>query len=177
MMRQPFSAAAIPYKSNIIRNGSILKAVEYDLGRNGIAYYDLDTADYHISGKPGKGNLGRCYRNDGVDIRKDSSRYESYYVSDMEAGEWLQFTVNVLAKAHYDLVFETSADTTGGRLSIIIGAGINPISINIPPPGKRLEWPTTKLQNISLNEGRQVIKLMVVSGGFNLRSIKFRRVN
>ena len=70
MMRQPFSAEALPFRPNKIRDGSVLKAVDYDLGRNGIAYYDVDTADYHISGTPGKGNLGRCYRNDGVDIER-----------------------------------------------------------------------------------------------------------
>lgn len=64
MMRQPFSPEALPFRPNKIRDGSVLKALDYDLGRNGIAYYDVDTADYYISGKPGKGNLGRCYRND-----------------------------------------------------------------------------------------------------------------
>ena len=93
----------------------------------------------------------------------------------MEAGEWLQFTINVLIKAHYDLVFEISADTTGGILSVTT-PGDKPICVSIPPPGKRLEWKTTKLKNISLNKGRQVIKLSVVARGFNLKSIKFSRV-
>ena len=96
IFRQPFSAASKPFKANKVKNGTIINAVDYDLGRNGIAYFDTDTADYHVStGKYGKGNAGRVYRNDGVDISKDSTAYNSYYVDHIETGEWLQFTLQV----------------------------------------------------------------------------------
>ena len=70
--------------------------MNYDLGRNGVAYYDTDTANYRTSGVSGVGNRGHIYRNDGVDIYKDSVKYNSYYVGDIENGEWLQYTIDVL---------------------------------------------------------------------------------
>ncbi len=91
MIRQPFSNTALAFKPNKIKDSTVLNAVDYDLGSSGVAYYDKDTADYHTSTQQRTaGNRGRIYRNDGVDIRKDSAAYESYYVSDTEEGEWLQ---------------------------------------------------------------------------------------
>ena len=75
--------------------------MNYDLGRNGVAYYDMDTANYRTSGLSGVGNRGHIYRNDGVDIYKDSVKYNSYYVGDIENGEWLQYTIDVLKKGVY----------------------------------------------------------------------------
>ena len=109
MMRQPFSAEAVAYKPNVITGNNKINAVEYDLGRNGIAYYDKDTADYHGSGMPGTGNRGHIFRNDGVDIRKDANFYKSYYVSDIEDGEWLQYTIAVAKKGVYTLQLEVAA--------------------------------------------------------------------
>ncbi len=84
MFRQPFSAMATPFKQHLITANTTIAAVDYDLGRNGVAYFDNDTADYWVSGVRGVGNKGRTYRNDGVDIRKDSAVSEGYFVSDME---------------------------------------------------------------------------------------------
>jgi hypothetical protein len=81
---------AIPFKQHRVSALTTIAAVDYDLGRNGVAYFDMDTADYRIAGQRGAGNKGRVYRNDGVDIRRDSSAAESYFVSDMEKNEWLQ---------------------------------------------------------------------------------------
>ncbi|MEO7265413.1 MAG: cellulase family glycosylhydrolase, partial [Ferruginibacter sp.] len=49
MMRQVESAEVLPYKSNIISNGTIVYASDYDMGRSGIAYHDIDSAEYWVS--------------------------------------------------------------------------------------------------------------------------------
>ena len=90
MIRQPSSNETRPFKNHEIKNNYIMYAVDYDLGRNNHAYFDRDTADYHVSTKKwSAGNRGRTYRNDGVDIVRDSSAYERYYVNNIEKGEWL----------------------------------------------------------------------------------------
>lgn len=176
MMRQPFSAEAIPFKPNIITNGSVLKAVDYDLGRNGIAYYDMDTADYHISGKRGIGNRGRTYRNDGVDIRKDSALYESYYVSDTEAGEWIRYTIDVTAKGVYTLQLEIASEADSGRISIGTAFSKQAKDVPIPNTGNMKNWQTLDIKNIVLNKGRQAMRLYIEKGGFNIQSIRFVQV-
>ncbi|GAC1424888.1 MAG: hypothetical protein NVSMB7_01040 [Chitinophagaceae bacterium] len=133
MMRQPFSSAAKPFKANSITDGSVLNAVDYDVGVNGVAYYDTDTADYHISTQQRTaGNRGRVYRNDGVDIHKDSAMYESYYVSDIEDGEWLQFTINVKQKETYNLELLTASSTDSGKIMIRDGNTVLAENIAVP---------------------------------------------
>jgi endoglucanase len=173
MMRQPFSAAAIPYKNNIITGNTLIKAVEYDLGRNGIAYYDTDTADYKVSGKPGAGNRGRTFRNDGVDINKDAALYESYYVSDIEKGEWLQFTIDVSKKGVYTLQVEVAADKPGGSISISSGTRSLANNIVVPVTGGLNKWQIVEIKNVVLPAGKQALKVFFVNGGFNLKSIRF----
>jgi hypothetical protein len=93
MIRQPFSNETKPFRANNVSPGTVIQAVDYDLGANGHAYYDLDTANYRISTeKETIGNRGRTYRNDGVDIYEDSSDKSNYYVGHFEDGEWLRYT-------------------------------------------------------------------------------------
>ena len=121
MIRQPFSNETKPFKANLIKNKSIVYAVDYDLGRNGFAYFDTDTADYHTStGKRTAGNRGRIYRNDGVDIAKDSAQYEKYYVNHIEKGEWLQYTVNVAQKGTYTLKLIQQQIMLTGKITIAV---------------------------------------------------------
>ena len=105
MIRQPFSYESKPFMSNNIFDKSVIHAVDYDLGRNGVAYYDKDTANYRLStGKESTGNSGGVYRNDGVDIYRDPNDFlENYYVGSIEDGEWLQYTVNVQEGGNYRL--------------------------------------------------------------------------
>jgi len=174
MIRQPFSNTAKPFKPNTIANGAVLNAVDFDLGANGIAYYDKDTADYHVSTQQRTvGNRGRVYRNDGVDIRKDSARYESYYVSDIEEGEWLQYTVNVAQKGNYRLELTAASASDSGRVNILVNNIPVIEKAAIPNTGDLKNFRSFTTQNISMAAGRQVLRLYFVAGGFNLKSIKF----
>jgi len=174
MIRQPFSNTAKPYKPNTIANGTVLNAVDFDLGANGIAYFDKDTADYHISTQQRTaGNRGRVYRNDGVDIRKDSARYESYYVSDIEEGEWLQYTVNVTQKGNYRLELTAASASDSGRVNILVNNIPVIDKVAMPNTGDLKNFKAFTTQNISLAAGRQVLRLYFLAGGFNLKSVKF----
>ena len=69
MVRQVKNESAIPFKPNIIKDNAIIFASDYDIGRSGIAYHDVDSADYWVSATTKtKWNEGAQYRNDGVDI-------------------------------------------------------------------------------------------------------------
>ena len=173
MMRQPFTDAAVPFKTNTIKNNSLLMAVDYDMGKNGIAYNDADTADYWVAGVKGIGNRGRIYRNDGVDMRKDSTQSENFYVSDIENGEWLQYTIDVLQKGNYIFGLEVAANKPGGRISISSGTNIYVKDIVVPVTGGLNKWQTITAKNIILSKGKQTIKIFFEKGGFNFKSIKF----
>ena len=170
MIRQPHSATALPFKRNAIENGTVLYAVDYDLGRNGVAYYDMDTANYRISsGKPGEGNRGNTYRNDGVDILVDSLKKDTWYVTHTEKGEWLQYTLNVSKGGNYDLKFMFAAKKQVGRLSLFINEGSS-IPVEVPVG---VEWKTVEVKNVNLKKGKNTLRLVIDEGDFDFKSIQF----
>ena len=174
MFRQPFSAAAIPYHSYKLKDSLLIHAVDYDLGRNGIAYYDLDTANYRTSGAPGTGNRGRVYRNDGVDIYKDSSKQNAYYVGSIENGEWLQYTISVLKEGTYNFNILVASEGNNGRLSLFDNDKLLAGEVSIPSSGGKYKWETITINHIHLKAGKSRIKIMADKGGFNLESITIK---
>jgi len=174
IFRQPHTTTAKPFKANKITNGTIINAVDYDLGRNGYAYFDTDTADYHVStGKYGKGNNGHMYRNDGVDIAKDSAAYNSYYVTDIEKGEWLQYTLNATAPGTYTVKLKVAAAANDGKITLNVNGATQAISV--PGTGGFKKWQVIDLKNIHLKAGVNKVRVYADMGGFNLHWMKFDR--
>jgi hypothetical protein len=173
-MRQPHSSKTVPFAKNNIQNGTVLKAVNYDLGKNGYAYWDSDTADYRVSGIKGVGNRGRTYRNDGVDIVMDSAHYETYYVNHIEAGEWLQYTIDVKQKGIYNIGLSVASEITGGAVSISINNKIAGNKQMIPLTGAK-NWATLWFKNVGLAAGRQLLRVYADKGGFDFSAISFDR--
>jgi hypothetical protein len=175
MIRQPFSNETKPFDTHLISSGSVIAAVDYDLGVNGAAYYDKDTGNYYISsGKPSAGNRGRAYRNDGVDIYSDSLHPGNYYVGNIEDGEWLQYTINLTSGKHYDIELMLSDDQPDGLITITDN-GI-PIAENIRVPNTGSVGPKEKitLKNISLSPGIHHLRMMAKKGGFNFYQLSFK---
>lgn len=176
MLHQPFSNESKPFLENKIFNGAVLKAVNYDLGRNGIAYYDKDTANYRISsGKASVGNRGGIYRNDGIDIYKDSSAYESYYVGSIEDGEWLQYTINVTETGIYRLILTISSVKSNGKITITGSNSAVTKTIVIPGSGSDKKWEKVEIKSMHLNPGIHKLKIFMDIGGFNLKEILFSK--
>lgn len=174
MIRQPFSGKPLPFKNNTVYNNTVIQAVDYDLGINGAAYSDKDTADYHVStGKTGAGNKGRVYRNDGVDISIDSNKYDAYYVSSIESGEWLQYTVDVKDAGVYTLKLDVAASTADGLLSLVVNGETVAKDVTVPATGGLTTFQQIELKNIKLDQGKQVLRIYAGTGGFNFSSIQF----
>lgn len=172
IFRQPFTTATKPFKANKVSNGTVINAVDYDLGRNGYAYFDTDTADYHVStGKYGKGNNGHIYRNDGVDISKDSTGYNSYCVNDIEKGEWLQYTLKVITPGIYSVKLKVASAADDGKLSLKVN-GITQ-TIAVPRSGGFKKWQVITLKNIRLKAGSNKLRVYADMGGFNFHNMKF----
>ena len=173
MFRQPHSSTSIPFKTNTIKNGSVLNSVDYDLGRNGIAYYDMDTVNYQVStGKREQWNRGGAYRNDGVDITADSITKTNYYITHVEDGEWLQYTINVAIGGRYDLKISYVARKQPGKFSILVNKEISEPK-NIPVAN---DWETVEVKNIRLNKGENKLRVIADQGGFDFKSIEFVEV-
>jgi endoglucanase len=175
LMRQPFSNEARPFQVNSIKAGSVLPAVNYDLGINGVAYYDKDTANYRVAGNRSVGNRGGVYRNDGVDIYKDSSAYNTFYVGSIEDGEWVQYTLDLPATATFTLKLSVASEQSGGIISMVSNGKVVSSVIEVPVTDGKTNWKTTSIKNVVLQKGRNVLQLHFDKGGFNLKEIAFEK--
>lgn len=176
MFRQPFSSETKPFKDHVIQSGSVLAAVDYDLGINGQAYFDLDTADYHVSTqKTTLGNRGRIYRNDGVDISRHTAPEQGYFVSDTEPGEWLQYTINVKEKGRYTLSLNVASADSKGKFSVLVNGKKQLENQVVPHTGGMQVFKPLMLKGIQLSEGIQQLKIYINKGGFNFSDLRFGR--
>jgi endoglucanase len=174
MIRQPFSYETIPFNSNYISSGTIIQAVDYDLGRNGAAYYDKDTANYRLStGKESMGNSGGVYRNDGVDIYRDPNHLDNFYVGRIEDGEWLQYTINVQESGKYQLEFIVSSRMDDGLFLVSDGNNLIAQKVKVPNTSGYEIWKKVPLSNVVLNKGIHQLRVYINKGGFNFESILF----
>ena len=172
MIRQPQSQQAIPFKINRLENELMIQAADYDLGTDGIAYHDTVSANYHIStGKERQSwNLGRTYRNDGVDIFRDNDGL--IYVGDLQAEEWLKYTINVKEAGDYKLSLKVSSESDSGLISVNVNQ-LETSSFKILENSQGWNW--TPPQQVKLNSGINTIKLQIEQGGFNLESLKISK--
>jgi len=170
MFRQVYSTSTLPFKPNIISGDTKINAVDYDLGRNGFAYNDLDTASYqYTAGVHTQGNRGRTYRNDGVDIKNDKNG--DPYVFSIEDGEWLLYTTTVKKAGDYSLSFYTSG--SDGVIDLNINDQLISQNIAIAATGDENKFMVSLLSGkIHLDKGVNKIKIYFKKGGFGFKNFR-----
>lgn len=177
LFRQPFSNGTKPFKQLVINSkDSVVNAADYDLGRNGAAYFDKDTGNYSGSGgRRSVGNRGGVYRNDGVDVFRDSAHYESYYVGGIEEGEWLQYTVSVKEGGAYVFALSVAAANDDGNVTVSVDG--KPVFANLPVTATKStkDWQRQPLGHATLKKGVHVIRVYANSGGFNFKQLLIKK--
>lgn len=172
MFRQVYSTVTLPFKPNIISENTTIYAVDYDLGRNGFAYNDMDTCNYRYTpGVHSEGNRGHTYRNDGVDIKKDEKG--NPVVFSIENGEWLLYTTNVKESRDYRLSFLTSGSV--GVIDVYDNGNLLAKDISVPASQNENDFIQSKAVKVHLNEGVNKIKIFFKKGGFNLKILKLAK--
>ncbi|HMH23931.1 MAG TPA: cellulase family glycosylhydrolase [Puia sp.] len=190
MFRQVRTPETRPFKTHRIAGPTTILAVDYDLGRQGLAYFDRDTASYQYTpGVKTVGNRGRTYRNDGVDIMgfagmpilsgdggpsmAGDKAANGYAVFSIEDGEWLQYTVEVSKKGRYNIGFTIAAMTDTGKISFSSGNNRLIQGLAVPATGGLTNWQKIVVKDIPLEAGKNILRVYADKGGFNLASIDF----
>jgi hypothetical protein len=99
----------------------------------------------------------------------DSITKTVYYVTHIEDGEWLQYTLNVIKSGSYNLRFIFSAKDQAGKFSVLANKRSSQ-SIDIP---KANDWEIIEVKKITLNKGQNILRLLIEQGGFDFKSIQF----
>lgn len=171
LLRQPHTTALMPYADNKVP-GTIY-APDYDLGRYGEAYVDLDGAETtHSSGGDHVAwNKGWAYRSDGVDIEKCNDSYSNgYSVGWTSAGEWMKYTIDVAEDAAYRLSIRYASNNTNTKMKFEIDGTDITSEVNLISTGGWTTWKSADIGNIVLKAGKHVMKVTTTAGGANLAS-------
>ncbi len=159
-----------PYKGVAASFPGKVEAENYDEGGHNKAFYDND-----------RENQGKAYREDEVDIvtvaENDASK--GYAIGYTQAGEWLEYTVNVSATAKYDIVANVATamdDVSALQLFIDDKA----ITESIVIPKVDTTWNVYKdvsLGSADIEKGTHVLKLMITGAYLNVDWIQFTDPN
>lgn len=157
----------VPYSgSPALIPGSIF-AGEYDMFEGGfannISYLDL-----------GVGNQGDFRLSEWVDASNHPS--EGPVVGWLNAGEWLEFTVDVQQAGNYTLTIRFASGNTagGGPMRIESDGDLVLGNINFNYTGNWNTWATKTINNVPLKSGEQILRLHIESGEFNIGELNFQ---
>ncbi|WP_341839395.1 cellulase family glycosylhydrolase [Chitinophaga caseinilytica] len=170
LLRQPADPSAKPLKAIRLLPSMEIAADLYDLGANGFAYYDTDTANYRVSDpKRTGGNRGGASRNDGVDIARDSA---GAYITQVESGEWTQYTMVFPQNKPVRLWLTVRSGTKGGKVSLWVDGKPLLASVSVPAgPG----WTDVPLGTVKLPGGPHSLRVHADEGGFEWRWLKMKQ--
>ena len=175
VLRQPQDETHIPYADHQIPG--VVYLSDYDLGTNGIAYYDVNYANYSLSGEPYEAwNSGWAYRNDGVDIQTNSDNTNSngYHIGYTKDKEWLKYTVEVIETRFYNINFRYATTQSGGKVKLFINDLDIAGNVNLGNTGGWSNFVNQYIENIYLEAGKHVLKVEIEgSSEFNMSSIEF----
>ena len=174
-LRQPQDNTSIPYTEHTIPG--LVYLSDYDLGTNGIAYYDQDVANYSLSTDQYEAwNRGWAYRNDGVDIQENSDTNNSngLHLSFIEKDEWVNYTVNVLESGFYNIDLRYATTQSGGQIKYLIDGNDVSEQITLSNTGGWNNFTNHSTNNIYIEEGIQTFQIFVIGTiSFNMSSLNF----
>lgn len=174
MFRQIKDPAPIPFKDLKldIQKAVRIQAADYDLGANGYAYNDLDTASYmYTPGVHTQGNRGRSYRNDGVDIKYNEKGLPVIF--HIEHGEWMHYTLEVPKSGIYQFSFEYCQPANGSSVQVRTEKEDTSKPINLIAT-QRKSFEQSAQRGIYLPEGRTSVKVVFSGDTDSLKDLEIR---
>ena len=126
----------------------------YDYGYPGVTYHDIT-----------KGNSGKgFYRSDDVDILSENGRHR---VTNTEAGEWLEYSVDIKQTGTY-MLSVSYAGTQAGIIRFECSGQTLIDLIALNPTGAMDRYESVRVDDVRLEAGRRVLRLHIEQGGMQL---------
>ncbi|HEX7185778.1 MAG TPA: carbohydrate-binding protein [Thermoanaerobaculia bacterium] len=132
-----------PFRTAFKVPGTI-KAADFDNGADGVAYHEM-TPD-----------IGSSYRATTVDLYRDN-------VYRLEAGDWLEYTIDVETAGSYAVVAQVGSGSSGGSFHIDLD-GVNVTGpLSVPDTGNWSLWGSAVKAPVKFTAGRHVLRFAVGS--------------
>lgn len=133
-----------------------VEAVEYDLGGQGIAFFDTEPA-----------NQGLKFRQDGVDIQDKTGG--GYNIGWTKQEEWLLYTLNAIASGEYVLSMEVAAIAAGKTMDVLID-NVLIGTITVPNTGDWQKFVAVSTPKFTAEVGKRMCKVVFKTGDVNFAS-------
>ena len=161
-----------PYLNQPFQIPGTIQAGNYDYFEGGkgqdISYFDSTV-----------GNSGA----EDSDFRTDEyvdavSDVEGETVGWIEAGEWLEYTIDVTQSGYYKMDFRYATENnSGGPFNLELDGQQVASNITVSSTGKWDAWATKSVNGIPLIQGEHILRVDVAKGGFNLGDMVFTRTS
>ena len=149
-----------PFHDTLMVIPGVIEAEDFDKGGEGLSYHDKGTT-----------NITGVYRPDeAVDIYDRLG--DGYHVGNAMPGEWMEYSVNVIAEGWYDVTAYIASLQGGGTFQIKVDTVLSDV-ITVPPSYSALNTlPVTT--RMYLYEGEQIMRFSIISDPlFNIDKIVF----
>jgi beta-glucanase (GH16 family) len=149
-----------PYRMTPAAVPGTIEAEDYDLGGQDIAYHDANTD-----------NNGGAYRPaEGVDLQHTTDVGSGVNVGWTVPGEWLEYTIDVVAGT-YDLEVRVASAVEGGTLHLEFDGTDETGPVAFAGTGGWQNWTTVRHEGVTLRSGVQTMRLTIDAGEFNVNKI------
>lgn len=152
-----------PYKVQLTLPG-IVQLEDYDMGGQSVSFYDKDFV-----------NEGGSYREDGVDIVQVDSADASkgYAIGYTQAGEWLEYSVNVVIASKFVFRASVADGLEGGSIRLFIDGKAVTDTVAVP---QTEDWNTYTLmdgETSEIEKGDHVLRVQFTGSYVNIDWIQF----
>ncbi len=126
----------------------------------------IEAEDYAAYADSDAGNNGGAYRSDDVDIEASTDTNGGFNVGWTQAGEWLEYPVELLA-GQYRICSRVASDTGGGQFSLSLN-GQQVAQHSVANTGGWQSWVTVRSALFATQAGARTLRVDVQGGNFNL---------
>jgi hypothetical protein len=144
-----------PFRGTLHTIPGTIETEDYDEGKPGEAYYDLDEKNHGVD-----------YRGaTHVDIEKRDDASGGHGIGWTKAGEWVAYSVIVKESGTYNIEFILSAVGKGGSFHLEFDGKDVTGPIAVPNTGSFQKLGKVTKKNIPLQAGKYVMKMVMDSNG------------
>jgi len=139
----------------------------------GQLYLDIPVYDStFVNELPGRIEAEEYYLQNGVFAEITSDTDGNMNIGYTEAGDFLKYKISVTESGEYQLITRY-AGTSSGKFDVYID-DVKKITVNTTNTGSWQSW-SSVVNPINLEAGEHILKLAVMSSGFNLNWLKFEK--
>lgn len=160
-----------PYGGSPHTIPGIIQMEEFDEGGNGFAYFDVDQGT-HVNPHPD------IRTNEDVDIEFCIDTIGAYNLGWTNAGEWLEYTIQVDTTGLYNVVLRAACDGDNRTLSLAVDETVFAANMAIPNTGGWQNWVSVAVGEVELTAGEHILRITIGETNYiNLNYITFTRIH